>query len=194
MQDRFKLALRGTFDPVFAAKRLVVLFTGVIWLLSIWLQPQGSSMVMRALAGTGYVCGAYSIVFAAVFAAEYFYFTSRRILRAAAVRKHGIIEQLQVFLDQGKHWVKVCEKADPESYPGVRAKDWATSTQNYMRENLGEEYVSRFNDTSCETKKRGLNWSDLPLLEHQRQLAHVASINLGNIVEELIADRSSQVR
>ena len=151
-------------------------------------------MVMKALAGTGYVIGAYSIVFAAVLAAEYFYFTSRRIVRAATFRKQSIIEQLQVFLDQGKHWVKVCEKPDMQTYPGDRVKEWATSTQNYMRIHLGEEYVSRFNDISGEIKKRGANWSDLPALEHQRSVVDVACINLNNIIEELIADLPSVQR
>jgi len=187
MQDRFKLALCETFNPVFAAKQLVVLFTGVIWLLSIWLQPQGPAIIMKALAGTGYVIGAYSIVFAAVLAAEYVYLTPRRIIRAATIRAQSTIEQLQVFLDQGKHWVKVCEKPDLETYPGGRVKEWATSTQNYMREHLGEEYVSRFKDVSSEAKKPGVNWGDLPLLEHQRSLVHVACSNLNNIIEELIA-------
>src|SRR5262249_41830592 len=112
MQDRFKLALWETFKPVFAAKQLVVLFTGVTWLLSIWLQPQGSSMAMKALAGTSYIIGAYSIVFALVLAAEYSYFTPRRITRGANARAQSIIDQLKVFLDQGRHWVKVCEKPD----------------------------------------------------------------------------------
>ena len=148
-------------------------------------------MVMKALAGTSYVIGAYSIVFAAVLAAEYFYFTSRRLVRAATVRKQSIIEQLKIFLDQGRHLVKVCDKPDLQTHPGGRVKEWATSTQNYMRIHLGEEYVIRSNDISGEIKKHGVNWSDLPLVEHQRQLVHVLCINLNNIIEELIADLPS---